>query len=458
MSRQPEQAIARHIANCRYEQLPKEAVTVAKRSIIDGVAAMVAGSNTKGVDALRNLVERWGGAPEARIFATGLRAPTPTAAWMNGAQMRALELDDCTDVLPVHPTAAVLPSLLALADITSMTGKDFVRALVIAQDLDLRFGLALKNHAMQTGRNDIFRIFAATAGVSAGLGLDEVTTLHALGLSASYGSGDLQCVLEGSMALWIQFGNSAGGALQSCLLAQLGVTGPKAFLVGRAGYFTAFEPEHDVSVLLDGLGDRFEGTRISAKPYASCRCTHAIIDMARSFRERHGAVRVDQIKRVDIVVSPEVYNLVGGPREEKLRPDTSAAAQFSAHFTAATALLSGGMCLADSAPLRLNDPEILELAGKIHVKADEGHRTREVIGRTEMTVHTQAGARFTQSSDRPLGGPTNPISTEMLRAKLLDCVAHSGREVATRDLDRFIDEIEHIEAVPMARALFEPFA
>ena len=115
------------------------------------------------------------------------------------------------------------------------------------------------------------------------------------------------------------------------------------------------------------------------------------------------------------------------------------------------------MCLADSATSRLNDPQILGLAAKVHVKADDGHRTTEVIGRTEMTVHGQSGTSFTQSSDRPLGGPANPISTEMLRVKLLDCVAHSRREAAPRDLDQFIDGIEHIEGAPSVRTLFEPF-
>ena len=440
-----ERTLARHVARCRFEQLPNEAIAVAKRSIVDGIAAMMAGRRAEGMDAVIGLAEQWG----------GHGTPGPIAAWLAGAQMRALEFDDCTDTIPIHPTAAVLPSLLVLADLAPMSGKDFLRALVIAQDLHVRFGLAVRKNAMQSGRNDLHRVFAATAGVAAGLGLDEEASLHALGLSASWGSPDLQSVLEGSMALWVQVGNSAAGALQSGLLARAGVTGPSAFLLGRGGYFTTIEPDHDASALLDGLGERFEGVRISVKPYASCRATHAMIDVARALRER---VPTEQIERMEIVVSPEIHALVGTPREAKLRPATTAAAQFSAHFATASAWLHGTMGLADIAPGRRRDSRILELASKIHLTADESHRTSDIVGRTELTVQTTMGERITRSSDRPLGGPANPISMEMLSAKLLDCIAHSGRDVARRDLDRFLSGVEDMERSPLARELFGPFA
>src|SRR6266481_1806988 len=139
----PEQAIARHIVTCSERQLPEQAIAIAKRSIVDGMAALVAGRRAEGIDEMLSLAERWGGAPEARIYGTGRRTSSPTAAWINGAQMRALELDDCTDTLPLHPTAALLPALLAAVDLSPMSGGDLVRALIIAQDLKIRFGLAI---------------------------------------------------------------------------------------------------------------------------------------------------------------------------------------------------------------------------------------------------------------------------------------------------------------------------
>jgi 2-methylcitrate dehydratase PrpD len=454
----PEQAIARHIATCSDQQLPEPAIAVAKRSIADGMAALVAGRNADGIDAMLSLAERWGGKPEAHIYGTERRTSAPVAAWINGAQMRALELDDCTDTLPLHPTAALLPALLASGDIAPLSGRDLVRALVIAQDLKIRFGLAITRNAMQTGRNNVFRVFAATAGVATALRLDEEQTLHALGISASYGAGDAQCVLDGSMALRVQFGNTGHGALSSCLLAKLGVTGPREFLVGRYGYLTAFEPEHDLEPLLAELGMRFEGTRIAVKPYAACRCVHTAIDLARIVHSRRGILDSENIERINLTVSPEVYHLVGGPREAKLRPQTSSAAQFSLHFMVATTLLTGRAGLGATAPDCLTDRQTLALADRIHVASDERNRTGEVVGRTDLAVHTVSGEPIKLSSERPLGGPSNPIPNDMLRIKLEDCAAYAGRTIRPDTLDRFMERVENIQHEPSASALFDDFA
>ncbi|MGT2464101.1 MmgE/PrpD family protein [Sinomonas atrocyanea] len=458
MNQTPETLIAHHIATCTYDDLPQDAIAVAKRSIADGVAAMMAGCHAAGVGPMMRLIERWSGARESRIFGTGRRAPAPQAAWVNGAMMRALELDDCTDTLPLHPTAALLPALLATADAAALSGRDLLRGLAIAQDLKVRFGLALAQNAMQTGRNNMFRVFAIAAGVAAALGLDEGQTLNALGLSASSTAGDAQCLLEGSMASHIQFGNSAHGAIQSVLLAQEGVTGPKNFLTGRYGYLTSFEPDHDLGKLLDGLGERFEGTRISVKPYAACRCTHAAIDLARAVRSELGSANIGTIERVEITVAPEVHTLVGRPSESRLRPSTAAEAQFSLNFTTATALLHGRMGLADSEPGRLQDEGVLALAQRVHVSADERHRTDNVVGLTTMVVRTDDGRVLESHSHRPFGGPANPISSEQLRAKMDDCLKYSANPIAPDAIDAFLARIDRMESEPIAADIFDPFA
>jgi 2-methylcitrate dehydratase PrpD len=116
------------------------------------------------------------------------------------------------------------------------------------------------------------------------------------------------------------------------------------------------------------------------------------------------------------------------------------------------------MTLADSGPVPLRDPATLDLADKIHIHADPACRTPAIIGRTEMTIRNHAGEQMTRSDDCPLGAPSNPVPAAMLRAKLSDCVAHCGRDIALGDLDDFIEQVENIEYTPLARALFDLFA
>jgi 2-methylcitrate dehydratase PrpD len=454
----PERAIAEHIANCSFDAIPESAVAAAKRSIIDGVASMTAGKSADGMSALLLLTQQWGGTEEARIFGSKKKVPAPVAASANAAQMRALEIDDTTDIIPIHPGVATLPALLAASELRTISGREFLRALIIAQDLNVRFALSLRKNPMQSGRSDLYRTFSGSAAVAAAMKFDAPSVLNAMGLSASFASSDLQGVLEGTNAFWVQCGNSASGALQSCILADLGVTGPQNFLFGRAGYYKALEVDHDLEPLLEGLGEHFENVRIVTKPYASCRGNHAIIDMACAYRDAHGEAQVKQIERIEVTLTPEMHNLVSLPRDQKAAPASSTDAQFSAYFSVASALLRGGMGLADVRPDALRDPEILKLAQKINTSPDPGHRTSEIIGRSTLAIHTSDGKTTSTTSDAPLGGARNPITAEALRRKLIECIDHAERRIPERTVDQFIEQVQNIEKSPVACAVFDAFA
>jgi hypothetical protein len=64
---------------------------------------------------------------------------------------------------------------------------------------------------------------------------------------------------------------------------------------------------------------------------------------------------------------------------------------------------------------------------------------------------------FSQDTDSPLGGPRNPISTDILRDKVFDCVAASGRKVAVSEIDQFIAAVERIEELDSVRDIFDAF-
>ncbi len=453
-----EARIAEHVAHCSFEQIPPAAITAAKRSLLDTLGAMTAGRAAAGIDAMVDLARQWGGAPQARIIGSGLRVPAPVAAWCNGAMARALELDDCVDYLPIHPTATAVPVLLAAADVAGgMTGRDFLSALALAQDLKIRFGLAVQRNALQTGRNNPFKIYAATAGVANAWRLSPGRAQHALGIASSYAVGDGQCVIDGSMALRVQYGNVAQGALQAVLLAQRDLTGARDFLTGRYGYFAAFEPHHDVQALLHGLGSEFRGVTVSTKPYAACRATHAAIDLARQLRVELGGPELVQRKlaALQILTTPEVDDLVGKPRADKIRPASGQAAQFSLYFTVASALLHDGFGLRDSQPAALQEAERLHLAALIDVVPDAARRTGSVLGRTGLCARLHDGRVIELEREQPSGSPQHPLDAAGFRAKLFDCVTFSGLAITEPAIDRLIAAVEVLESAPDVRSLIE---
>src|SRR5690606_29186087 len=81
------EVLARHVANVRFEDLPAEAITSAKRLILDTLAVAWAGSNAAGIEANRRLLETAppGQACQASIWGTACSASAQDAAFINSA-------------------------------------------------------------------------------------------------------------------------------------------------------------------------------------------------------------------------------------------------------------------------------------------------------------------------------------------------------------------------------------
>jgi 2-methylcitrate dehydratase PrpD len=222
---------------------------------------------------------------------------------------RAREIDDCLDFLPVHPSASTVPALLALAEWKGgMSGRDFLTGLAVGQDLMIRMGLSLRRNGLQSGRNNMFRIFGSTAALAKAMGFEVAEVRNALGVAFSFAVGDGQSALDGSLTLRLQQGIAAQGAVLSMLLTSKGFTGAHDFLLGKFGYFRAFEPNPRIEYLTKDLGKSFYGDQISIKPYSACRAAHSAINLALRIRsEEHVDPR--SITRVVVRTCPEVYRL-----------------------------------------------------------------------------------------------------------------------------------------------------
>ncbi len=439
--------LAEYVAGTRFEDLSIEAVASARRSTLDTLGCMAAGSAAPGIETLVELARGWGGKEEATVLGFGHRVPAPVAAWCNGSMARALEIDDCVDFLPVHPSASAVPALLALAEMRGgLSGRDFLTALAVGQDVKIRLGLAVRQNAMESGRNNLFKIFGPAAAVARALGLDADRCQHALGIAFSHAVGDGQCALDGALSLRLQQGIVAQGALLSGLLAQRGFTGARDFLLGRWGYLRAFEPEPRLEYLLDGLGTRFYGEQITLKPYSSCRATHAAIELALRWREETGG-GLAGLRSVTVRVTPEVDRLVGSPREVRLRPDSAPGAQFSLLYTVAAALVRGRVFLDELRPEAYTSEPILRLAERVHVEPDPAMRTALVVGRTELTVESGGRPTWRAAIEHPLGGARRPLSPAQGREKFLGAAAHSVRPLDPARLERIVEMTARLEAL-----------
>ena len=112
----------------------------ARRAFTDTVAVMLAGSVEPAPRIVHAAVCGWGESGRA-MTVVGARLPAPWAALVNGTAAHALDYDDVLDPAMSHPSAALVPALLALADEVGASGRDCLDAYLVGFEIMARLGV-----------------------------------------------------------------------------------------------------------------------------------------------------------------------------------------------------------------------------------------------------------------------------------------------------------------------------
>jgi 2-methylcitrate dehydratase PrpD len=120
------------IARVALHGVPAEARAVAKIGFIDSIATMIAGRHE---DAARILCASLEPLPavRSRVWFSARRCAAPEAAWLNGVAAHALDFDDVA--LRGHPSAVLVPAILAEAEEIDATGSAMLDAYVAGYEV-----------------------------------------------------------------------------------------------------------------------------------------------------------------------------------------------------------------------------------------------------------------------------------------------------------------------------------
>jgi hypothetical protein len=124
------QSLAARAQAVRHELLSSEARQLVRQCLLDYVAVTLAGAAEPLTAMVLAEMAEQGGAPNATVFLHGGRLPVLSAALVNGTASHALDYDDVNLAMPGHPTVAIMPALLALAEETHASGSDLIAAFV----------------------------------------------------------------------------------------------------------------------------------------------------------------------------------------------------------------------------------------------------------------------------------------------------------------------------------------
>jgi 2-methylcitrate dehydratase PrpD len=424
------QTLAEFAAAWTLDELPPEVVHSAELRLLDTLGICLASRHFGLADGVANMVDLWGGRPEAHPIGGGPACPAPNAALVNGTLAHSLDFDDTHLPSVLHPSASIFPAVLAMAEASARSGAEALVAAVLGIEVTVRIGMA--GYLPDAGNVFFERgwhatsicgtLGAAVAGARL-LGLDGDGILNALGIAASFGSGVIEGNRAGGTVKRVHCGWAAHAGLTAALMAQQGITGPPTALEGRFGFFQAFlSGEYDPTAITDGLGERWEVPGIFFKPYPANHYTHAGIDAALAIRARLGAeFDVRQIERIELGCAASPLRTIGEPRDEKIRPRSGYHAQFSGPFTVAAALLGGGglgVYFDDFSDAMARDPARLALAAKVTTFVDpecDAVFPREFPA--VLRVHFGDGRVLEERVMHNRGGPHRPLSDAELQHK-----------------------------------------
>ncbi len=382
--------LAARASSMTFGDLPDAAVTVARQCILDWFAVTIPGAAEPAVRILGEDVVSDGASPVASILGSRQRSSSLNAALVNGTASHALDFDDVNMAILGHPSVALLPGLLALAEETDTRPQEVLTAFVAGYDVMCRTGALMSPGHYQHGFHATATVgsVGAAAACARLLGLDAETTATAYGIAATMASG-LKSMF-GTMCKPLHAGRAAQNGLQAARLAARGFTSRQDALECPQGLAATqsvnFNPEEAMREL--PLDHHIH--RNLFKYHASCYLTHGAIEAAGALRERH-AISSNAIQEITIRVPPVTDRVCNIPK-----PETGLEAKFSLRLTVALALAgrdTSGIATFDDA--MTGEPELLRLRDMATIAFDETYPE----AKAEVTVGISDGKRWSASHD-----------------------------------------------------------
>jgi 2-methylcitrate dehydratase PrpD len=129
MGTELEQRLVDLLSSRRFDDLPVEAIEAARRSIVDTLAVIVAGSSGDDIAELIDWLVGEGARAAATVLVYGRRLSVTQVCWANSAMARSRELDDSHDATGDHTSVPILPAALAAAELSGgVSGREFLAA------------------------------------------------------------------------------------------------------------------------------------------------------------------------------------------------------------------------------------------------------------------------------------------------------------------------------------------
>jgi 2-methylcitrate dehydratase PrpD len=443
-------ALGEFAAGLRPAAIPREAQQIACTGFIDCVGVTIAGRNEEPVRAASEVYLPARDSGHSHITFTARRAEAPAAAMVNGTAAHVLDFDDVA--MRGHPSAAMVPAIIAEAEELDASGEAMVAAYVAGYETWAELNRREPDplHGEGWHPTAIYGTLAAAAACANLRRLNASQATNAIALAASQASG--LTANFGSSSKSFHVGRAGSTGVLCARLAAAGATGADDVLEHPRGFLSAFSPvgrciRSDVTVPL-GTSWRITESRLSIKRYPVCYCAHRAIDAMIDLRNRVG---FDGRDVATITVK------IGATQASILRvesPRDPLEAKFSIQFCLAAAALAGHVGFAQLTDAFLRRPDARNLMSRVSVIVDEtvDPNFPNYCPFDEVSVTLNDGTRHqSEPVARAKGHSSRPLMAAELRAKFDDCV---GDALPSAARDRLFSNLQNLAQAGSARQIF----
>jgi 2-methylcitrate dehydratase PrpD len=347
-----------------------------------------------------------------------------------------LDYDDMLPPLVGHPSVAMIPALVALAQQTGADGARFSAAYIAGYELlaAISPAMALK-HVMKGWHSTAsMGVLGATAACSVLLGLDEEQAANAIGLAVTQAAGNRQNF--GTMAKSFQIGQCNAAAVRAALLAQKGFTAPHDAIEGKYGFLALYGENEDMADALAGLGRTplaFDTIGIDVKKYPCCYAIHKALDGVLALRRAHG-LTWDNVGQIEIVtqtrgLQPLTYT----------DPQSGLEGKFSMEYAIVAAMLDGRIQLSS-----FDDAQVARSQVRSRLtRVTKREAPSPMLPRwATVRIVLQNGSAAEQHVTTSRGDAQDPLTDAELVEKAEDCFAYGGRDASARELASKVFELD----------------
>ncbi len=416
----PTARIAAWVASVPRERT-REVDGLAIDGIRDLIGCMIGGSVELVAVQAATVASGWSSGAATIVGKAG-RVPAPAAAFANGTAAHVLDFDDSFAPLTGHPSAPLVPAILALAEEHGASGAAVLHAYTCGLEVIAAIGRAVNPSHYMTGWHSTATVgvIGAAAACARLLGLNANGIAAAISIAVSTSSGSRMQI--GHPMKSIHAGLAARDAITAALLAAGGVTGNSEALIGARSFsdlYSSANPTYgDFRMPAHGEPLAIASPGITFKPYPTCGSTHRSIDALLDLRRKHSFGAAD-IESVEFTIPAlNVRNLVYD------RPTSGMQARFSMPYCAALAIAEGTLRLGDFEDAAVRRPGIQALMPRIAMRTLPGSEqsSKDYLELPAHTVvHLKSGDVLEDMRFDRRGSIEAPMSPAEHEEKFLGC-------------------------------------